>query len=271
MSRLALMCALVASFASIGAASSHDWNSHVSCAFAGGKCVRSGLVTVVALERGLKVVWWDENDKLQQWKIDEGLLKGIVTCTDGDACQFAHYPRCYLGCVLQPPFPEFFDARAQRLYFSLQAYDRRGILIGADLAGRRVSRILEDGGAGDYVFWQLQPSPSGQYLAYLRGHHGSWCDDFFRLTVYDLTNSRHVTLPGDEDPWARVHKEGIVMSDDAFQWKSDTEVAVERREWTEQSCADGSRPLKDSRWVARLFIPAANKAAAPVSGRAGER
>jgi hypothetical protein len=149
---------------------------------------------------------------------------------------------------------EAFDPRARRLYFSLSAYDRRALMLAADLRERRVLPVLEERSNGEWVFRQTQLSPTGRYLAYLVTSHGSGCADFAVLSVFDLQRKRHLPLPGRKERWERVNDEdGVIRSDDGFQWESNGTVAVEQSEWTMESCNEAGATR--TRRVVRVELP----------------
>lgn len=217
------------------------WQARALCPFDSGNCFRAGLFAASPFSRGLQLAWWDEKAGHQEWRISEDVLKEHLTCSDGEACAFEHLrATCYLGCALDAPVPEAFDARRRRLYFSVPLYDRRAIMLAADLSTRLVSRVLEDRSNGDFVFRQTELSPSGQYLAYLVTSHGSACEDFAVLRVFDVDRRRYVPLPGPAERWKTIHETETVTHDEAFQWESDSVVAVEQREWTVESCVKES-------------------------------
>ena len=238
-----------------GGAVAHGWEERGLCPFDSGNCVRRGLVAASPLPRGLQIAWWDDHGARQEWQVTEEVLKEHVVCPDGEACTMERLrSTCYLQCVVGAPMLEAFDPRSRRLYFSLPVYDRRAVMLAADLQAHRLIRVLEDTSNGEWVFRQTQVSPAGRYLAYLVTSHGSACADFGVLRVFDLQRKAHVRLPSQAERWKVVNEKGIVTSDDALQWESDAVVVVERSEWTVQSC---NEEWKRERRLVRVHLPQA--------------
>jgi len=201
---------------------------------------------------GLDLTWTQSDGRTQSWEIRAKDFASAIKCSE-EMCSLPSAKGCYAGCVATPPIPKILDRRTGRLYFTVLGFDGEVTLFAFDLANAKTSPVLEDrsfGGIGE-----VSLSPGRRYLAYLRGHHGSYCEDFLRLRVYDLNERRHLSFPGDADPWKRVHEAGIVDSYSDPRWLSENEIELRHSEWTIEACVGDKHPDEDRVTIVRLEIP----------------
>lgn len=184
-------------------------------------------LTVAQISSGL-ILTWQDGQKQSNWVIDMNSYKDDIPCIYPDACNIITSSNCYAGCILEPPAPKIFDKKNKKLYFFLIGDNGLLLLFAATLKDRTVTNILVDSSFGEPS--SLKLSPQRRYLAYNSGEHGSACEDFSALRIYDLMLYDYVL---DSSKYLRktYRTTGIITDIEPLMWISETKLKIRKRQW----------------------------------------